>query len=150
MFIKMFINVIYSNCILFSFYITQSRSSIFFTAVLHCCISSTCVAHTNRYTPWPSLCHLSPGSSMVSVSPEIRRLRVRFPSGAQKHFSEFAIKLEQQNSFPLIYQAASHPHIYIFFVICFTISHGYTIVFEVSHVQAIRTLAPVNCEPIKA
>ena len=35
------------------------------------------------------------GSSMVtaSVSPEIRRLRVRFPSGAQKHFSEFAINL---------------------------------------------------------
>ena len=27
-------------------------------------------------------------------SPEIRRLRVRFPSEAQKHFSEFAIKLE--------------------------------------------------------
>ena len=48
-----------------------------------------------------------------SVSPEIRRLPVRFPSGAQKHFSEFAIKLEQQNSFPLIYQATSHLHIYI-------------------------------------
>ena len=31
----------------------------------------------------PSLCDLSPG-----------RLRVRFPSGAQKHFSEFVIKLE--------------------------------------------------------
>ena len=39
-------------------------------------------------------CHLSPGSSLVRASPEIRRLRVRFPSGAQKHFSEFAIKLE--------------------------------------------------------
>ena len=31
-----------------------------------CCISSTCVARTNRCTSWPSLCHLSPGSSMVS------------------------------------------------------------------------------------
>ena len=34
-----------------------------------------------------------------SVSPETRRLRVRFPFGAQKYFSEFAIKLEQQTVF---------------------------------------------------
>ena len=26
------------------------------------CIRSTCVAHTNRCTSWPSLCHLSPGT----------------------------------------------------------------------------------------
>ena len=32
------------------------------------CISSTCVARTNRLTSWPSLCHLSPGSSMVRAS----------------------------------------------------------------------------------
>ena len=27
--------------------------------------------------------------------------------------------LEQQNSFPLIYQAASHPHIYILYKSCY-------------------------------
>ena len=39
-------------------------------------------------------------SSLVnSVSTEIRRLRIRFPSEAQKHFSEFAIELEYSKQF---------------------------------------------------
>ena len=31
---------------------------------------------------------------LLELNRKLRNLRVRFPSGAQKHFSEFAIKLE--------------------------------------------------------
>ena len=48
-----------------------------------------------------------------SVLPEIRRLWVRFPSGAQKHFSEFAIKLEQQTIFLLFTKLQVILHTYI-------------------------------------
>ena len=40
------------------------------------------------------------------ISPEFRRLRVWFPSGTQKHFPEFVIKLEQQTVYPLNYHVA--------------------------------------------
>ena len=93
-------------------YILHIYSLIRYTDISRLLFSSTCVALTNRYTSWPSLCHLSPGSSMVrAVSPEIRR----FPSGAQKHwFFWVCDKAWVANSFPLIYQAASHPsYIYI-------------------------------------
>ena len=39
-----------------------------YTDISRLLFSSTCVALTNRYISWPSLCHLSPGSSMVRAS----------------------------------------------------------------------------------
>ena len=49
-----------------------------------CCISSTCVIGCSAIRVLVA--------RWWSVSPEVRRLRVRFPSGAQKYFSELAKK----------------------------------------------------------
>ena len=47
---------------------THVYSLIRYTDTSRLLFSSTCVALTNRYISWPSLCHLSPGSSMVRAS----------------------------------------------------------------------------------
>ena len=59
----------------FSFNLPSCKSSfihiyslIRYTDISRLLFSSTCVALTNRYISWPSLCHLSPGSSMVRAS----------------------------------------------------------------------------------
>ena len=57
------------------YYIFANPDELQIFFFLQLCISSTCVARTNRCISWPSLCHLSPslchlspGSSMVRAS----------------------------------------------------------------------------------